>query len=157
MEDVDGERIAAVLESVAVLVVRHLIHGQSLTSAAVLAQLDDGGPARMCELAATCGVSQPSTTELVGRFQRDDLVARFTDPQDKRATLVDITTSGRTQRLRMQRSMHGRLIELLRALPAEDQATLHLALHAASPFINLLTHLAAHHPSSVGHRAPSMI
>jgi DNA-binding MarR family transcriptional regulator len=155
MDARDGEQIAAVLESVAGLVVRHLIHGQSLTSASVLAQLDDGGPARISELAAANGVSQPSMTELVGRLQREDLVARFTDPQDRRATLVDITTCGRTQRLQLQRSLHGRVNELLQALPAEDQATLSLAMCTASPLINLLTQLAAHHPFSFGHRAPS--
>jgi hypothetical protein len=45
--------------------------------------------------------------------------------------------------------------ELLQALPAEDQATLSLAMCTASPLINLLTQLAAYHPSSFGDRAPS--
>jgi DNA-binding MarR family transcriptional regulator len=155
MDAIAGERVAAALKAVAVLVVRHLIHDQSLASAAVLVQLDDGGPARMSELASASGVSQPSMTELVGRLERDDLVARFTDPEDKRATLVDITARGRTQRLKLQRSMSGRMIGLLQALPAEDQATLHLAMRASAPLINQLTHLAAHNPSFVGHRAPS--
>ena len=155
MDGTDGEQIAAVLESAAVLVVRHLIYGQSLTSASVLTQLDDGGPARISMLASASGVSQPSMTELVGRLEREDLVARFTDPQDRRATLVDITTSGRTQRLYQQRSLHGKVIELFQALPDEDQATLSLAMRAASPLINLLTQLAAHHPSPFGDRAPS--
>jgi len=150
-----GEQIAAVFESAAVLAVRHLIFGQSLTSAWVLAQLDDVGPARISELAAAGGVSQPSMTELVGRLEREDLVARFTDPRDGRATLVDITASGRTQRLHLRRSVRGRMIELLEALAVEDQATLNLAMRAASPHINLLTQLAVHHPSSFGDRAPS--
>ncbi len=155
MDARDGEQIAAVLESAAVLVVRHLIYGQSLTSALVLAQLDDGGPARISELAAANGVSQPSMTELVGRLQREDLVARFADPQDRRATMVDITTSGRTQRLQLQRSLHGRVNELLQALPAEDQATLSLAMRVASPLINLLKHSSPRTtrlPSETAHR-----
>jgi DNA-binding MarR family transcriptional regulator len=155
MDVTDGEQIAAVLDSVAGLVVRHLIHGQSLTSASALAQLDDGGPVRISELAAANGVSQPSMTELVGRLQREDLVERLTDPQDGRPTLVDITTSARTQRLQLQRSLHGRVNELLQALPAEHQATLGMAMCTASPLTNLLTQLAAHHPSSVGDSAPS--
>ncbi|MEY2524348.1 MAG: hypothetical protein QOJ66_2913, partial [Ilumatobacteraceae bacterium] len=77
MDATDGEQIAADLISAAVLVVRHLICGQSLTSARVLAQLDDCGPARISALAAAGGVSQPSMTELVGRLEREDLVARF--------------------------------------------------------------------------------
>jgi DNA-binding MarR family transcriptional regulator len=94
-------------------------------------------------------------TELVGRLEREDLVARFTDPRDGRATLVDITASGRTQRLHLRRSVRGRMIELLEALAVEDQATLNLAMRAASPHINLLTQLAVHLPSSFGDRAPS--
>jgi hypothetical protein len=43
MDAMDGEQIAAVFESAAVLAVRHLNFGQSLTSAWVLAQLDDVG------------------------------------------------------------------------------------------------------------------
>src|SRR6266481_967199 len=141
MDAMDGEQIAAVFESAAVFAVRHLIFGQSLTSAWVLAQLDDVGPARISELAAAGGVSQPAMTELVGRLEREDLVARFTDPRDGRATSVDITASGRTQRLHLRRSVRGKMIELLQALAVEDQATLNLAMRAASPHINLLTQL----------------
>jgi DNA-binding MarR family transcriptional regulator len=155
MDATDGEQIAADLISAAVLVVRHLICGQSLTSARVLAQLDDCGPARISALAAAGGVSQPSMTELVGRLEREDLVARFADPRDGRATLVDVTASGRRQRLHLRRSVRGRVIELLEAMGVEDQAKLNLAMCAASPHINLLTELAVHHPSSSGDRAPS--
>jgi DNA-binding MarR family transcriptional regulator len=155
MDVTDGEQIAAVLDSVAGLVVRHLIHGQSLASASVLAQLNDGGPVRISELAAANGVSQPSMTELVGRLQREDLVERLTDPQDGRPTLVDITTRARTQRLQLQRSLHGSVNELLQALPAEHQETPGLAKCTASPLINLLTQLAVYHPSSFGDSAPS--
>src|SRR5712675_1670568 len=116
MDVTDSEQIAADLISAAVLVVRHVICGQSLTSARVLAQLDDCGPARISALAAASGVSQPSMTVLVGRLEREDLVARFTDPRDRRATLVDITPCGRPQRLYLRRSVRGRVIELLEAL-----------------------------------------
>jgi DNA-binding MarR family transcriptional regulator len=155
MEATYAEEIAADLISAAVLVVRHLICGQSLTSARVLVQLDDCGPARISALAAASGVSQPSMTELVGRLERENLVARFTDPRDRRATLVDITPSGRTQRLHLRRSVRSRVIELLEAMAVEDRATLNLAMRTASPHINLLTELAVHHPSSSGDRAPS--
>jgi DNA-binding MarR family transcriptional regulator len=156
MDTSDGHQIAAVLQSAAVLVVRHLSCGQGLTSAVVLAHLDDCGPARISVLATACGVSQPSMTELVGRLQREGLVDRFSDPRDGRATLVDITASGRTQRLQLQRSVHDRVVELLEALLAEDQATLSLAMRVASPLIQQLTQFAAQHPHSAGGRALSM-
>jgi DNA-binding MarR family transcriptional regulator len=73
---------------------------------------------------------------------REELVARFADPGDHRATLIDITGSGRARRPHLQRS-------------AEDQNTLDLAMHAASRQINLLAQLAASHPPSFGNRSPS--
>jgi DNA-binding MarR family transcriptional regulator len=150
----DGEQIAPVLQSAAVLVVRHLTCGQGLTSAGVLAQLDDCGPARISGMAAACGVSQPSMTELVGRLQRERLVARFHDPRDGRATLVEITAIGRAQLLQLQRSVHDRAVELLEALPTEDQATLSLTMRVAAPLIEQLTQVAAQQPYPPGDRAP---
>lgn len=144
MEATDGEQIAAVLHAAAVLLVRHLSYGQgqSLTSSTVLALLADEGPARISVLATSSGVTQPSMTELVGRLQREGLVTRFTDPQDARATLVDITARGRTRLAKLQKSTHDRVVELLDMLPAEDQATLSLAMRVASPLIDQLTELA---------------
>jgi DNA-binding MarR family transcriptional regulator len=150
MEVTGAEQIAAVLQAAAVLLVRHLSYGQSLTSSLVLARLDDEGPLRISVLAAVTGTSQPSMTELVGRLQREGLVTRLSDPQDGRATLVDITASGRAQRSQVQRTMHDRVLELLEMLPAEDQATLSLAMRVASPFIQQLTQLAASRPQSEG-------
>src|SRR6476659_7230133 len=138
MDTSGGEQIAAVLQSAAVLVVRHLTCGHGLTSAVVLAQLDDCGPARISVLAAASGVSQPSMTELVRRLQPEGLVTRFSDLQDGRATLVEITARGRAHRVKLQKSKHDRLIELLEALPAEDQATLSLAMRVAAPRISYL-------------------
>lgn len=148
MEATDGEQIAAVLHAAAVLLVRHLSYGQgqSLTSSTVLALLADEGPARISVLATSSGVTQPSMTELVGRLQREGLVTRFTDPQDARATLVDITARGRTRLAKLQKSTHDRVVELLDMLPAEDQATLSLAMRVASPLIDQLTELATQQP-----------
>lgn len=148
MEATDGEQIAAVLHAAAVLLVRHLSYGQgqSLTSSTVLALLADEGPARISVLATSSGVTQPSMTELVGRLQREGLVTRFTDPQDARATLVDITARGRTTLAKLQKSTHDRVVELLDMLPAEDQATLSLAMRVASPLIDQLTELATQQP-----------
>ena len=148
MEAADGEQIAAVLHAAAVLVARHLSYGQgqSLTSSTVLGLLDDEGPVRISALATASGVTQPSMTELVGRLQREELVTRFTDPEDARATLVAITPRGRARRVKLQKSIHDRVVELLDMLPDKDQATLSLAMRVAAPLIDELTELAAKHP-----------
>ena len=156
MEGTDAAQIAAVLQAAVVLLVRHLSYGQgqSLTSSLVLARLDDDGPVRISALAAASGVSQPSMTELVGRLEREGLVTRLSDPQDGRATLVGITASGRTQRSQSRRTIHDRLVELLEMLPAEDQATLSLAMRVAAPVIEQLTQVAAqqHIPQGTARR-----
>jgi DNA-binding MarR family transcriptional regulator len=146
----DGEQIAAVLKKAAVLLVRHLNYGQgqSLTSSTVLALLDDEGPVRISALTAASGVSQPAMTELVARLQREGLVTRLSDPQDARATLVDITARGRARRVKLQKSVHDRLVALLDMLPAESRATLSLAMRVAAPLIDQLTQLASKHPDS---------
>jgi DNA-binding MarR family transcriptional regulator len=156
VEAKSGEQIAAVLQAASVLLVRHLSYGQgqSVTSSSVLALLDDEGPLRISVLAAASSVTQPSMTELVGRLAREGLVTRFSDPADGRATLVQITASGRARRAQVQRAIHERVIELLEMLGADDQATLSLAMRVASPLIQQLTQLAARHPHPSGDRAP---
>jgi DNA-binding MarR family transcriptional regulator len=150
MEVTAGEQIAEVLQAAAVLLVRHVSYGESLTSSVVLARLDDGGPARISVLAMASGVSQPSMTELVGRLEREGLVTRFSDPEDGRVTLVHITASGRARRSRLLRLTHDRVVDLLEALSAEDQATLSLAMRVASPLIDQLTEVAEQQPPPQG-------
>jgi DNA-binding MarR family transcriptional regulator len=150
----DGEQIAAVLQSAAVLVVRHLASGHGRTSAVVLAQLGDFGPARISVLAVACGVSQPAMTELVRRMHGEGLVTRLRDPQDGRATLVEVTATGRAELLQAQRSVHDRVVELLEALDTEDRSTLGMAMYVAAPFIEELTQGATQQPHPSPDRTP---
>jgi DNA-binding MarR family transcriptional regulator len=140
------ESIAEALEAGAALLARHLARGTSLTSRAVLATLDENGPERLTALAAASGVSQPSMTQLVGRLEREGVVIRLIDPEDARATLVDITAAGRALREDLRRSLHERLGELLDTLSPQDEATLSLAMRVALPLIEQLTRQAAQHP-----------
>ena len=80
------------------LLVRHLARGASLTIRTVLATLAEDGPTRLTALAAATGVSQPAMTQSVGRMEREGLVIRLIDPEDARATLVDVTDAGRALR-----------------------------------------------------------
>ena len=68
--------------------------------------------------------------------------------------LVEITARVYAHRLKLQKSKHDRLIELLEALPAEDQATLSLAMRVAAPLIEQLTQVAAqqHIPQATARR-----
>jgi DNA-binding MarR family transcriptional regulator len=138
------EDIAEGLEQAAILVVRHMSDrtALNLTASMVLDTLNREGPLRVTTLAAAAGIGQPSMTELVQRLERQRLVTRVDDPEDGRAALVTITDAGRAPLDDQRRGRRDQLAELLTALPAEDEATLTLALHVALPIIGRLIHNA---------------
>ena len=156
MEATGGEQVDAGLHAAALLLVRYLSEGQSLTSTSVLSRLAEDGPVRVSVLATASGVSQPSMTELVGRLEREGLVIRLSDPKDGRATLVNVTASGCALLSQLRKSRHDRLVALLDMLPADDRATLSLAMRVAVPFIQRLTELAARQQCSGRDVAPTM-
>ncbi|MGB4137500.1 MAG: MarR family transcriptional regulator [Microbacterium sp.] len=61
----------------------------------VLSILDEGAAQRVGALAAAARTTQPGMTRLIGDLERAGLVTRTADPEDSRATLVDITDTGR--------------------------------------------------------------
>ncbi|HZU48903.1 MAG TPA: MarR family transcriptional regulator [Mycobacterium sp.] len=150
------EHIVAALHAAARLRVRHLAHGQSLTSSSVLARLADDGPTRLTVLADASGVSQPAMTQLVARLEREGLVARLPDPEDRRATLVEISGRGRTFLSELRKSLDDRLVGLLKTLSADDEATLALAMRVALPRIQQLIEEAAQQPRSAREPTPLM-
>ena len=60
----------------------------------VLSLLEQEGARRVGELAAAARTTQPGMTRLLGMLERDGLVRRSPDPDDSRATVVDITPQG---------------------------------------------------------------
>jgi DNA-binding MarR family transcriptional regulator len=140
------EGIAETLDRAAVLLVRHISRATSLTSRAALRALREDGPTRLTELACSQGVSQPAMTQLVGRLEREGLVVRLIDPEDARATLVDITESGRAAWSELKESRRERLAELLDTLSPDEEASLGLAMRVALPLIEQLTRHAAADP-----------
>ena len=153
MDTTGREPIAAAVHSAAMLVLRQLGYGvrQSSTSVSVLALLEREGPTRISALAAAPGLRSPAMTGLVGRLREEGLVRRFSDPYDGRATLVDITPSGRERRTQAERAVRNRVIGLLDALSLEDQVTLSSAMRVAFPLIERLAQLPAQHPSPPNH------
>jgi DNA-binding MarR family transcriptional regulator len=68
--------------------------GLSRTAAGTLARLQRSGPARLTELAASEGVTQPSMSTLVARLVDQGLVRRGGDPRDARVVVLDLTPAG---------------------------------------------------------------
>ena len=142
--------VANALQRCTILLTRHLAGsgGLSLSARAVLAALADEGATRLTALAASGGITQPAMTQLVGRLERDGLVVRLVDPDDGRATLVDITENGRGLLADLRQEMRDRLAELLDTLPAHDEATLGLTMRVALPLITQLLIEAADKPAA---------
>ncbi|MCR6482836.1 MarR family transcriptional regulator [Amycolatopsis sp. OK19-0408] len=142
------DETADALDEMISLVVRHLSDRASLsmTALACLARLHHEGALRLTTLATAEGVSQPSMSQLVQRLERQGLVTRISDPEDGRASLVALTDPGRTLLADRRRDRHERLAELLATLPAEDAATLRLAMNVALPVVRRLVD-AARDPS----------
>jgi DNA-binding MarR family transcriptional regulator len=84
----------------------------------VLSSLVRGGPQRLGTLAALEGVSAPSMTRIVASLEQLGHVRRSPDPADGRATLLDVTESGREVVLA---GREGRLLELRRRVQALDE------------------------------------
>ena len=81
-------RIRRVLDS------RLQVHGVSVARTRVLGALADG-PARQAVLAETLELAPRTITEAVDALERDGLVQRGADPDDRRARLVHLTAAGR--------------------------------------------------------------
>jgi DNA-binding MarR family transcriptional regulator len=66
----------------------------SRTSASILKNLREHGPQRVTSLAAREQVAQPTMSVIIKRLGARGLVERGVDPEDRRATLVAITSLG---------------------------------------------------------------
>ena len=109
--------------------------GLSFTAAATLSTLERSGPCRLTLLAVQEGVTQPGMTQLVGRLQDAGLVARASDPSDRRVVEVRITAEGSALLARRRAARAERLAGMLARLSPGDQA----ALAAALPAMDALT------------------
>lgn len=144
---VSREEVTEGLEQAAILMVRHMVDRAARSANMALDTLNREGPARVTALAAAVGIGQPSMTELVQRLERQGLVTRVEDPGDGRAALATITNAGRALLDAERRGRRDRVAELLAALPAEDEASLTLAMHVALPIIRRLIDDAQRSPA----------
>jgi DNA-binding MarR family transcriptional regulator len=138
--EADVDSVNEMLSQATVLLSRHLLDrtGLSPTASAVLYRLHAEGPVRLTALAASVEVSQPSMTQLIQRLERKGLVARLTDPDDRRAALVTVTDGGRQLVIERQDRVRERLGELLTMLSQDRRDALELAARVALPVINVL-------------------
>ena len=102
-------------------------HGISIKEFDVLITLFNapGGRLRMTELAERVILTPSGVTHLVTRLERDRLVSRSVDEEDRRSFFTTLTRAGH-QRLRESRATHNEVVRthLTRRLNAKQLATL---------------------------------
>lgn len=98
--------------------------GLSPTVTAALATIDRHGPLTPSELAARERVQRPTATKVIGRLEDQGLVVRTADPGDGRSSLISTSSAGRRLLGETRSRKDAFLAQRLRALPAEDRATL---------------------------------
>jgi DNA-binding MarR family transcriptional regulator len=102
--------------------------GLTPSQLSALVSIDQIGSARLCDVAAVEGVSAPTATRIVGALEKTGLVARADDSEDRRATRVALTASGRAALRRIRSSRTAFLQQRLERLGEDDLATLRAAL-----------------------------
>lgn len=102
----------------------------SPTGLTTLDRLANSGPARITDLAAREGVTQPGMTTVVHRLAERGWAVREPDPADGRATLVRITDAGRERVAAFRARRAEEIAERMDTLSPEDQDLLLAALPA---------------------------
>ena len=72
-------------------------HGVSTPRSKLLAEVQRLGPVRLADLARAVGITQGTASTLVDALVRDQLVARSTDADDRRAIRLSVTPHGDDQ------------------------------------------------------------
>lgn len=112
--------------------------GSSLARFDVLAQLHrapDG--LRMGELSAATLTSNGNVTWLVAALEDEGHVKRRTAPDDRRATVVRLTPTGRRHFTTMAREHEALIARLFETLSAADRRTMHTLLGSVKQHLRL--------------------
>jgi DNA-binding MarR family transcriptional regulator len=94
----------------------------------VLRMIDTLGPQPQAEVARRLLVTAPVVTRLASTLADAGLVARGTDPNDKRAVVLELTATGRRRARAMRRDLLEAARELLEPIPEERRASVATAL-----------------------------
>lgn len=119
---------------------RHASLDLPLAQARLLSLVQELGPVRIGELAAADHCSQPTMSTQVQRLETEGWLQRSVDPDDSRASLMSLTSSGQRTLDRAREARRDVVEPLLQTLDPIDRARLRDAvdvleriLAAASP------------------------
>ncbi|MEZ0164873.1 MarR family winged helix-turn-helix transcriptional regulator [Kineococcus sp. LSe6-4] len=89
----------------------------------VLYVLADHGPLRVSALAERLGTDPSTTSRQTGDLVRRDLLRRLPDPDDRRASLLDVTAAGHEVVAQMKQRRHEHLARAVDDFTDEDLVT----------------------------------
>jgi len=131
-DSLDTAEMAAQLRLGATRLVRVLRQqsdtGLTLTQLSTLATIGRHGPLTLGALAQHERVAPPSITRVVTKLEADGLIARTTDPDDRRSSLVVATRTGKALLTRSRQRRDAWLADRIDELPPADRARLADAL-----------------------------
>ncbi|MEV4581615.1 MarR family winged helix-turn-helix transcriptional regulator [Nonomuraea jabiensis] len=102
---------------------------------ALLAALEEYGPASQAALGRRTGIDRSDMVATVNDLAERQFLERAPDPDDRRRNVITITAAGRSQLTHLDRLLAAAQDAFLAPLPADDRRNL----------IDLLTRLVAHH------------
>jgi DNA-binding MarR family transcriptional regulator len=108
-------------------------HGDSsLTPSQVsaLSTLEEFGAMRISTMATYESLGAPAATRVVASLEELELVMRTNDPNDKRASLIDLTELGRSTLSELWRERTLDITTMLERLSPKERATIEAALPA---------------------------
>lgn len=82
-----------------------------------------GAPMPMAELAHRIAASAPTMTGIVDRLERQGLVARLRDDQDRRVVHIALTEAGQSAWLTLQQDAVEKITNLLACLNGDERTT----------------------------------
>ncbi len=98
--------------------------GLTPTSVAALATIERHGPMTPSEIAEVERVKRPTITRTLGCLEREGLIDRSADPDDRRSALVAVNAAGRERLRRLRRRKNAYLARHMRELSEEEVETL---------------------------------
>ena len=99
-------------------------HSSSVSRVKLLMILDAEGPTRISALSAALAITVRSVIDALESLERDRLIARHRDPQDRRAVLASITTAGRDSLRAAHRTRKRVMDEIFGGLSDDEQMRL---------------------------------
>jgi len=90
----------------------------------VLAALDTEDFTRMHQVARALHISKPAITHLVDRLEKEELISRNVDPQDRRAYVITLTKKGKQVVRNVQKQFISFVTEVLDSTSAQDRETM---------------------------------